>query len=161
MKTLTSIENRNNGRDRYIFTPKKRNFSISEDKYRKYLSRDVSLFNMAKTLNVKTNCRQRVRWIFNISKCTDEVIFKHNIESVCLRYGFVGRRNITIDLKGLTRRLVLDTPIFLFTLDNVKVFSSELYNVSKSSSAYYERWEVVPRDNDLIQKIRKVFRILG
>ena len=96
--------------------------------------------------------------MFNVSKCTDEISFQQNIERVCSRFRFVGRRTITIDQKGLTRRLILDTPMFLFTLDNIASISTELLGLAKNSSAYYERWEVVPGKESMISRLKGLFR---
>lgn len=157
MRPLTKIQNRNNGRS-HTYVNRGQKINVAEEKIIKHHSRDLAIFNAVTTLKVKTNSRQRIRWMFNVSKCTDEISFQQNIERVCSRFRFVGRRTITIDQKGLTRRLILDTPMFLFTLDNIASISAELFGLAKNSSAYYERWEVVPGKESMISRLKGLFR---
>ncbi len=158
MDTNSIIKNRNNGKSKSYYNHKQRQIIIAdEDDQDKINYKDLSLFKMARTFNVKIDSRQRVRWYFSVSSQFESDPVRNNIEEICSRYGFIGKREISlINIAGRTR-LMIDTPLFLFTQDNIVKFSNELMRLAKANSIFYERWEVVPPQTTLITKIKNLF----
>jgi hypothetical protein len=109
---------------------------------------------MAKTFNVKINRRQRVKWFFYIKNGLDVDLFRKDIEKICSKYGFIGRREMAVIKDGWRDQLVIDTPIFLFTLDNIVQFSNDLLELAKENLIFYERWEVVPPQTTILSRIK-------
>ncbi len=112
---------------------------------------------MARAFNVKIDSRQRVRWYFNVRSQFELDPVQKNIEKICSRYGFVGKREITLIKDAGRNRLVIDTQLFLFNLDNIVQFSNELLRMATTNSIFYERWEVVPPQTTILSKITKFF----
>ncbi len=112
---------------------------------------------MARTLGVEINTRQRIRWFFNINDHFDDNYLKQKIEKICSKYGFVGKRVVTIGQVGKNNRLEIDAPLFLFTLDNIVQFSNDLLEFAIGNSMFYERWEVVPPQTTILSRIKKLF----
>jgi len=157
MNTNQIIQNRNNGKSKFTNHTQKNIILTDNDDQSKPQPRDLSLFNMARTFGVQINRRQRIRWFFNIRGRFDDDSLQQKIEKICSRYSFIGKRVITIGKDGTHNRLVIDTPIFLFTLDNIVQFSNDLLEFAIANSMFYERWEVVPPKTTLITKITKLF----
>jgi hypothetical protein len=112
---------------------------------------------MTNTFNVKINRRQKVKWFFYIKTGLDVELLRKNIEKICSRYGFIGKREIAIVKDGRRNQLVIDTPLFLFTLDNIVQFSNDLLGLAKEHSIFYERWNVEPTKTTILSKIKKFF----
>jgi len=158
MNTNQIIQNRNNGKSKAYYNHTKNNIIYADtENQSKPQYRDLSLFKMARTFGVEINRRQRIRWFFNIKNCFDDDSLIQKIEKICSRYGFVGKRVITLNKDSGSNRLIIDTPLFLFALDNIVQFSNDLQQLGRANSVFYERWEVVPPKTTLITKITKLF----
>ena len=158
MQKYDRTKHRNNGKSKYHYVATKSNIITTDnDDQKKFHNRDLGLFNMARTLNVKINRRQRIRWFFNINDCFDDVSLRQKIENICSRYGFVGKRTIVLKKDNRVKRLMIDTPLFLFTVDNIVLFSNDLLQLARGNSIFYERWEVVPSKTTLLTKITRLF----
>ena len=158
MNTNQIIQNRNNGKSKNYYNHTQRhNILIDYDDQSKPRTQDVSLFKMTNTFNVKINRRQKVKWFFYIKTGLDVELLRKNIENICSRYGFIGKMEIAVVKDGWRNQLVIDTPLFLFTLDNIVQFSNDLLELAKESSIFYERWEVVPPQTTTLSKIKKFF----
>lgn len=158
MNTNQIIKTRSNGKNRYYYNHPQKNNSLTEnDDQNKINIKDLSLFKMARTFNVKIDSRQRVRWYFNVSSRFEVDSVRENIEKICSRYDFVGKREITLIKDAGRNRLLIDTPLFLFTLDNIVQFTNELVLLARTNSIFYERWEVVPPQSTLLSRIKNLF----
>ena len=157
METNNITRNRNNGKSKNYYNHTQRNIILTDnDDQSKINIKDLSLYKMARTFNVKIDSRQRVRWYFNVSSRFEVDSVRENIEKICSRYGFVGKREITLIKDAGRNRLVIDTPLFLFTLDNIVQFTNELVLLARTNSIFYERWEVVPPQTTLLTRIKKL-----
>lgn len=158
MNTNQITKNRNNGKSKNYYNHTHRNLILTDnDDHSKPQPKDLSLFKMAKTFNVKINRRQRVKWFFYIKNDLDVDLLRKNIEKICSRYGYIGKNEIAVVKDGWRNQLVIDTPIFLFTLDNIVQFSNDLLELAKANSIFYERWDVVPPKTTILSKITKLF----
>lgn len=158
MNTNQITKNRNNGKSRNYYNHKQKKIIITDnDNQGKPQTRDQSLFNMARTLGVEINRRQRIRWFLNIHDHTDDNYLKQKIEKICCKYGFIGNRVITIGQVGKKNRLVIDAPLFLFTRDNIVQVSNDLLEFAIANSMFYEGWEVVPPQTTILSRIKKLF----
>jgi hypothetical protein len=158
MHTNQITKNRNNGKSKNYYNHTKKNIILTDnDDQSKPQIRDLSLFKMAKTFKVKINRRQRIKWFFYIKNGFDVDLLRKNIEKICSRYGYIGKREIAVVKDGWRNQLVIDTPIFLFTLDNIVQFSNDLLELAKANSIFYERWDVVPPKTTILSKITKWF----
>jgi len=158
MDTNQFNRDRNNGRNRYYHNHSQKNIILTDPEDQNKINiKDLSLFKMARTFNIKMDSRQRVRWYFNVSVRFEVDTVRESIEKICSRYGFVGKREITLIKDAGRNRLVIDTPLFLFTLDNIVRFSNELLRMATANSIFYERWEIVPPQTTTLSKIKKFF----
>jgi len=158
MNTNQIIKNRNNGKSKNYFNHSRENIILTDsDDQNKINIKDLSLFKMARAFNVEIGSRQRVRWYFNISSRFEVDSVREDIEKICSRYGFVGKREITRIKDAGRNRLVIDTPLFLFTLDNIVQFTNELVLLARTNFIFYERWEVVPQQTTILSRIKKLF----
>lgn len=157
MNTHYKINNRNNGKSKYHNIATDRINNQGNNYHSKYNNKDLGLFQMARALNVKVNTRQRIRWFFNINNNLDDVALRQEIESLCSRCQFAGKGIITLKQERNVMRLIIDTPLFLFTLDNIAQFSNKLYTMSMKNSIFYERWEVVPRQEGWLKRFTRLF----
>jgi hypothetical protein len=158
MNTNNINQSRNNGRSRYYHNHSQKNIILTDSEDQSKINiKDLSLFKMARAFNVKIDSRQRVRWYFNVRSQFELDPVQKNIEKICSRYGFVGKREITLIKDAGRNRLVIDTQLFLFNLDNIVQFSNELLRMATTNSIFYERWEVVPPQTTILSKITKFF----
>lgn len=158
MKTNSIIENRNNGKSKSYYNHKQKQLIIADNEYQsKPQKNDLSLFNMARNLGVEINKRQGIRWFFNIHDRFQDNSLKQKIEKICSKYSFVGKRLIKIGQVGKNKRLVIEAPLFLFTLDNIVQFSNDLLELAKENSIFYERWDVMPPQTTILTRIKRLF----
>lgn len=152
------IKDRNNGKSKNYYNHTQRNITLTDyDDQSKPRTQDVSLFKMTNTFNVKINRRQKVKWFFYIKTGLDVELLRKNIEKICSRYGFIGKMEIVIVKDGWRNQLVIDTPLFLFTLDNIVQFSNDLLELAKENSIFYERWDVMPPQTTILTRIKRLF----
>ena len=85
------------------------------------------------------------------------VTFRQEIERLCSNCQFAGKAIITLKQERNVMRLIIDTPLFLFTLDNIAQFSNRLFKMSLKNSIFYERWEVVPRQEGWLKRFTHLF----
>jgi len=158
MNTNNFNRDRNNDKRKNYFNHTQKNIIVTDnDDQSKPRTQDLSLFKMTNTFNVKINRRQKVKWFFYIKTGLDVELLRKNIEKICSRYGFIGKREIAIVKDGRRNQLVIDTPLFLFTLDNIVQFSNDLLGLAKEHSIFYERWNVEPTKTTILSKIKKFF----
>jgi hypothetical protein len=158
MNTNSIIKNRNNGKSKYQYFRTRNTIILTDSEHKiKPHPQDLSLFNMAKSFNVKIKSKQRVRWFFNVKNSLDNDSLKQKIEKICSEYCFVGKRFIAISNDGKKNLLVIDTPSFFFTFDSIIQFSNDLFELAKENSIFYERWEVVPHQTTILSRMKKLF----
>ena len=158
MNTNNFNRDRNNDKSKNYFNHAQKNIIVTDnDDQSKPRTQDLSLFKMTNTFNVKINRRQKVKWFFYIKTGLDVELLRKNIEKICSRYGFIGKREIAIVKDGRRNQLVIDTPLFLFTLDNIVQFSNDLLGLAKEHSIFYERWDVEPTKTTILSMIKKFF----
>jgi hypothetical protein len=158
MNSNYAIKNRNNGKNMYHYKPatNKIIYDGSEDDSRPQI-KDLVLFKMAIAFGVEINRRQRIKWYFKLHGHIEETTFRNNLERVCSSPGFVGKMIIDIRKDGRNNLLIIETPLFLFSLDNVVRFSNSLLAVAKQNPVYYDRWEISPPKQTLSKKIKNLF----
>lgn len=158
MNTDYAIKNRNNGKSTYHYksTSNKTIFNGAEDNNRPQI-KDLVLFKMAIAFGVEINQRQRIKWLFKLHGYIEKTTFRNNLERTCSNLGFVGKMNIDIGKDGRNNLLIIETPLFLFSLDNVVRFSNNLLAIAKQNPLLYERWEISPPKQTFSEKIKNLF----
>jgi hypothetical protein len=158
MNSNYAIKNRNNGKNMYHYKSTSNNtiFDSAEDNNRPQI-KDLVLYKMAIAFGVEINQRQGIKWFFKLHGYIEKTTFRNNLERTCLSLGFVGKMNIVIGKDGKNNLLIIETPLFLFSLDNVVRFSNSLLSVAKQNPVYYDRWEISPPKQTFSGKIKNLF----
>jgi hypothetical protein len=158
MNSDYAIKNRNNGKSTYNYktTSNKTIFDSAEDNNRPQI-KDLVLFKMAIAFGVEINRRQRIKWIFKLHGYIDKTTFRNNLERTCSNLGFVGKMIIDIGKDGRNNLLIIETPLFLFSLDNIVQYSNCLLVFAKQNPIYYDRWEISPPKQTISRKIKNLF----
>lgn len=158
MNSDYAIKNRNNGKSTYHYksTSNKTMIDNAEDTNRPQI-KDLVLFKMAIAFGVEINSRQKIKWIFKLHGYIDKTTFRNSLERNCSNLGFVGKMNIDIGRDGRDNLLIIETPLFLFSLVNVVQFSNNLLALAKQNPIYYDRWEISPPKQTFSTKIKNLF----
>ncbi len=159
MQLQIRTKNRNNGRSYNHFNQNKKSESFNRNLNQiRPLPKDLSLFKMARTFGIEVNDRQHVRWYIKVNDNIDCISLENKFKQRCSQFSFTGKASVGWNNNRKGKQLILDTPRFLFTLDNINKFSIELLKLAKESSVFYERWDVIRGKTTPFEKLVGLFK---
>lgn len=95
---------------------------------------------------VSFNTNQYLQWYFLLNEPSSSSLLANELITKCSPNEYFSNFVIEADEDSV----VLTTPDFLFTENNIRVFSAMLLDVAKSCNCRYDFWEItlIPLDNN-------------